>query len=344
MAYELHKHLSKRAKVELVKWGGSSRSLPVVFFIFFFKSIWLLLTRKIDVIYLGDGVMAPLGFLFNLLGKRVAITIHALDIVYPNRMYQWIIPRCVARLDRIICISDYTKDECVKRGIDRNKIIVIPNGVADELYLKDKNVLEIKEKLEKSMNISFGNKKVIISVGRLVKRKGFHWFVESVIPELLKKRRDFIYILAGEGVLKEKIIEIAQEKSVSEYICVLGKVDDETLKLLYNAGDIFVMPNVPVEGDTEGFGIVALEACTCCLPVVASDIEGIKDALKGCKNAFLLQPMDEMAYVETINSLLNRDGKSDDCAEDARKFIIEKYNWRAVSDEYLRELELIAKK
>lgn len=87
----------------------------------------------------------------------------------------------------------------------------------------------------------------------------------------------------GDGIYKEKIKGIIDKYNLEKYVFMLGKVDDKILKLLYNTSDIFVIPNIPVVGDMEGFGIVALEVASCGVPVVASKLEGIKEAVQDGK-------------------------------------------------------------
>lgn len=336
IAYELYTHLSKISEVKLIKWGGSNKWLPIVLPFFLLKSIWILLTQKIDVIYLQDGLLAPLGLILKIFRKSIIITIYGLDITYKNKFYQFLIPRYVRQLNKIICISSAAKQECLERSIPENKIVVVPSGIPDKFYVgKDKRATSVQ--LEKKFNISLKDKKIILSVGRLVERKGLHWFIEQVIPKLISQRKDFIYLIAGEGFFRKKIEDIIQNKELYDYIKLLGEADDKKLRLLYNSADIFVMPNIPVEGDMEGLGIVILEAASCGLPVVASNLEGIKDAIKNGKNGFLVESRNADEFVRVINELLENNKKREELGEKARKFTLENYNWDKISKDYLEE-------
>ncbi|MFH1841363.1 MAG: glycosyltransferase family 4 protein [Candidatus Nealsonbacteria bacterium] len=331
VAYELYVYFKKKVDVDLIKWGGTNKWLSLVLPIFLLKSIFILLTKKIDVIYLGDGLLAPLGFLLKAFGKKTAITIHALDITYKNRLYQYLIPKCVKRLDKVICISCSTKEECLKRNIPENKIIMIPDGISDEFYIQNKNKEELKNELERKFNVSLKNKKILLSVGRLVERKGFNWFIGNVLSPLIKQREDIIYLIAGKGRFREKIEQTIKENKLENYAKLLGGITDKELKLLYNSADIFLMPNIPVAGDAEGFGIVILEAASCELPVIASNLEGIKDAVKDGENGFLIEPENAEEFIQTINKLLESG-----FGEKARRFTLENYNWDKISEKYLK--------
>lgn len=343
VSYEIHKRLNNLSDVESVVWGGSNKWLFIVLPFFILKSAYILLTKKIDVIYLGDGLISPLTLFLMIFKKPIAVTIHALDITYKNRLYQLLIPRCVKKAARVICVSNYTKDECEKRGILNDKIVVIKNGISDDFFIKDRNIIELRRKLEEKIKVSLKNKKIIFSTGRLIERKGFHWFVREVVPEILKKRKDFVYIIAGSGKFENEIRTAIDEKNLQDVVIMTGRVDDETLKELYNSVDVFVMPNIKVEGDAEGFGLVALEAASCGLPVVASDLEGIKDALEDYKMGFLISPLDKIKYVDIINSLLEEKMKYKNL-EELRSVVLKNYDWDIVVDKYLEEFDKTIRK
>ncbi len=337
-AYDLSKHLSSVADVRLVKWGGSNKWLPLILPYFFLKSLWLLTWRKASVVYLQDGLLAPLGLILKTLARKpVVITIHGLDITYENRLYQFVIPRCAERLDKVICVSDATKEACLRRGIQGERIAVIPNGISDDFYMEE-GKQELRGRLSKELKVELDGKKILLSVGRLVERKGIHLFVENVMPVLTEKDRAYVYLIAGEGAFAPKIRNAIEERNLKDCVFMLGRVDDDTLKCLYNASDIFIMPNMPVEGDMEGFGLVALEASSCGLAVVASNLEGIKDAVKGGENGFLVEPCDTQGFVEIIEWLLADGRRRREFGTRAREFTLENYGWEKVARLYLEEL------
>lgn len=339
VSYEIYTKLNKLADVKPLIWGGSNKWLFIVIPFFILKSIYILLTKKIDVIYLNDGSISPIILFLMVFRKPTTVTIHALDITYENRLYQLLIPICVKRASKVICVSNYTKNECNKRGILNDRMVVIKNGISDDFFIKNKNIKELRTKIEKIIGISLKNKKVIFSTGRLIERKGFHWFTMEVVPEILKKRKDFVYIIAGSGKFEENIKTAINENHLEEVVYMLGRVSDETLKMFYNSSDVFVMPNIKVEGDAEGFGLVALEAASCGLPVVASDLEGIKDALEDYKRGYLITQADKIKYANIINNLLEKDNINNSDLEKLRNNVLRNYNWDVTADRYLREFK-----
>ena len=341
--FYLSLNLKKFADVELIFWNKSQKWLPFFLFYFLVKSFYVLLTKKIDIIHLGDGLLSPLGLIFKkVFHVPVVVTIHGLDITWRFWLYQFLVPWSLARLDRIICRSAYTGKECSQRGIPEEKVVVISGGIeVSEFYLGEEK-RKIRGVLAKELKIDLRDKEILFSVGRLVERKGFHWFVDKVFPEILKSRKDSLYLIVGEGQLRSRIQKDIEKNSLAGKVFLLGKVKDQTLKMLYNASDLFIMPNIPVEGDMEGLGLVALEANSAALPVIASKLEGIKDAVEDGKNGFLVEPYDIQGFIDVIVTLLEDDGgRREKIGRGAQKYTLENYSCEKIAKDYHREFKKV---
>ena len=143
---------------------------------------------------------------------------------------------------------------------------------------------------------------ILLTVGRLVPRKGVRWLVTEVLPRLAERRADWIYLVVGEGPERQAIAEAARrDQRVAQRVHLLGQISDDELRTAYAAADLFVMPNVPVPGDSEGFGIVHLEARAAGLPVVAADIEGISESFISGEDGWLVPAGDAAAFVDAID-------------------------------------------
>ncbi|AEF97056.1 glycosyltransferase family 4 protein [Methanotorris igneus] len=324
--YELIQNLKNLMDIEVIpnKFGKYS---PLFHIYAVFKAV---LNRKnIEVVFLSDAYLSPIIPIIKLILKKpVVIKVHGLDITFSNKIYQLIIPRFVNMADKVICISNATKKECIRRGVSPDKCKVILIGING----KDPND-HMDEKAYSKFNID-EHKYILLSVGRLVERKGIHWFVENVIPKLIKKEKNITYVIAGDGPYRETIENIILSKGLEDYVKLLGKVSDDDLELLYNIADIFIMPNIPVDGDMEGFGIVVLEASSHGVPVIASDLEGIRDAVINGKTGFLVEPLNEDAYVEKILEMLDKVKKDRKMKENIKKLTLQNYNWDKISQEY----------
>ena len=291
----------------------------------FFKALYLIRKYSVQSVHLCDGLLAPLGVLLkHMTGVKVTVTIHGLDITYKNQFYQSLIPWCIARLDRVVCVSHSTRDECVRRIIPCPDCTVIPNGIIpDQLYIQQsKN--ELRRKLENLIGRSLDNKKVLFTIGHLVKRKGVAWFVENVMPRL---EDSCLYVVAGEGHERKTIQEIVDGYNLQGSVLLLGEVSDKNREFIYNASNIFIMPNITVPGDVEGFGIVALEAGTCGLPVVASNIQGLRDAVINGKTGHLVEEGDVDGFVGRITDMnLDKD--------QIREIVNSTFDWAKIYKRY----------
>ncbi len=285
--------------------------------------------HSIGHIHLCDGLLSPIGVMLkSLTGARISASIHGLDITYRNGFYQLLMPRCAARLDRIICVSHATCSECRRRGVPDHKIVVIPNGIRpDALYLNQSRELLLR-RLEPIIGSPMREKKILLTIGRLVKRKGVTWFMDAVMTQL---GPDYIYIIAGEGPELEPIRQRIRRHQWKQRVFALGRVSDETRKILYNAADIFVMPNVTVDGDVEGFGIVIVEAGSCGLPVVASNLQGIRDAVVENKSGYLVEEGDAGGFCDRI---VHMDLKR----RDIRAQINKQFDWAQIYHVYRKAI------
>lgn len=340
-AYDLYEEIAKQTDTILIKYGGSNANKLVPLFglilpSFFVRGCWQLVKGGIDIVHVQDGVLAPLGWLLSrLFRKPFVVVIHGLDITYKNPVFKTVIPRVVRRADAVLCISQAAADEAIARGAKPERTHVIPLGISDNYFGKSDRATMLK-----LLKID-DNKKVIITVGRLVKRKGVAWFVQNVMPELASKYPELQYLVVGEGAERPAIEAAVTKTSLGGQVKLLGRVDDELLTSLYNGADIFVMPNIIVPGDMEGFGLVSLEAALAELPVIATGVEGIKDAVTDEKNGLLVPLEDAKAFEVALDELLKNTHLARKFGKQARVYTLKKYRWEAVAREYIKQYETI---
>jgi glycosyltransferase involved in cell wall biosynthesis len=175
---------------------------------------------------------------------------------------------------------------------------------------------------------------VLLTVGRLVPRKGVAWFAESVLTQMLAAGAAVCYVVVGGGPEEGRVRARATHPDVNGSVHVLGQVPEDDLTRIYAAADLFVMPNLPTPGDMEGFGLVALEAAAHALPVLAADLEGIRDAVLPERMGLLLPPGDAAAWVEGVLDLLDNPATLHDMARLARVTVREHFTWAHMADAY----------
>ncbi|MEK7556434.1 MAG: glycosyltransferase family 4 protein [Patescibacteria group bacterium] len=325
LSYELVQHASRQPGVEskvIAHWGSRVTS-PLFNFSALLRA--LSAARKVDVIHIGDPMLALLGWkLKGLTGKPVAVTVHGLDITYPNRFYQLYLKFFFQNFDYYFPISQHVAS-LLKNHNMRGQVAVVKPGISDRFY--DPNIT--RDQLVTLLSQDLKDKKVLFTSGRLVKRKGHEWFIRDVLPQLPK---NVIYVIAGDGPHFASILEASRGRP--EKVIMLGRVSDEQLKILYNTVDAFIMPNIPVENDAEGFGLVLLEAALCNRPIFASNLEGIPDAIHDGRNGTLLPPGNAGAWAASLSHFLVEQSP----IHSARPYTLQHFSWEKTAHEFLTAL------
>lgn len=336
LSQSLTKEVGRLTPTSTIYWGGSSVFVPF-FVVYAFLRAVLTVPRSghIKLIHLSDALLAPLGLaLRTLLRVPVVVTVHGLDVTYDNRVYQWLIPRCLRRMDKIICVSSYTRTQCIRRGVPAALCEVIPNGV-NMLEFADQFTSAGMRNLQMHAGRMIRDRKVLLTVGRLIERKGVVHFLTEIMPRLLAQRQDITYLIVGEGPQRDLIETRIASLHLGNHVALLGRVDDDTLRAAYSVADLFIMPNIPVQNDIEGFGLVALEAAAAARYVVASKLDGIPEAIAPGQNGILLDPLDTDAYVDAILELLADDVERTKLGKQAREFARDHYSWDIIARRYL---------
>jgi phosphatidylinositol alpha-1,6-mannosyltransferase len=179
---------------------------------------------------------------------------------------------------------------------------------------------------------------VLTSVGRLVPRKGVAWFVENVMPKLPD---DVHFYVAGEGPDRPRIEAAVSTAGIDHRVRLPGAITDSQLETLYQGADLFMMPNVRVPGDMEGFGLVMLEAGLCGVPVIASNIEGIADVVAEGENGHLAESGNAESFREAIMRYHGNPAALAEASARARLYTVSKFGWGGVTERYLEVLEAL---
>lgn len=279
--------------------------------------------RRSDIVHLGDALLAVVGLAPRYLWKRpVVVTVHGLDLTFRSRLYQLYLRWCL-RPNAVLPVSESTRKIAERHGL--RSLAPIPVGVSEKFFdiQRDPNA-------DPEIAARRAGRTVLLTAGRLVRRKGVLWFIKNVLPKL----QNVLYVVLGDGPDGEEIRALAEDRALRDSLLLLGKVDDERRSRVFSAADLFIMPNIRVPGDVEGFGIVAIEGAASGLPVVASNLEGIPDAIIDGKNGTLVPPEDPAAFVDAITPLLTDPELRTQRGEAARAFTRETYSWPKIIERY----------
>jgi phosphatidylinositol alpha-1,6-mannosyltransferase len=274
---------------------------------------------------------------------------HGLDIIYPNILYQLAIKKAMRLLDSVSVNSRNTKQLLSRAGYDENRIRIIPPAIPDKhfdrLLESDTGTNAVTEKY------GLSNKSVLLSVGRLVPRKGLLPFVKISLPLILKEISDCQLLIAGDnpkasskGSEIHKIMAAARDLGIEDNINVLGFVDDEELLEVYQACDLFIFPVLDIPGDVEGFGIVAIEAALAGKPSLGTKAGGVPDAILDGRTGVLVDPGDYAAFAQASLDLLRNRSKMQEMGSAGKKRVMENFSvsilgpvWRNYIDEVLNQ-------
>lgn len=297
--------------------------------------------REIDAVLFSSMVTAALAIpLRNVLRRNGIVTaaiVNGLDATTPTWPYPALVRSTFGAIDIALPISQATADACSTRGLAPGKCSVVPLGVKLDRFAARTDRLHARAKLlHRAGRTQATPRLVLSSVGRLVPRKGVAWFVSNVMPLL---PHDVQYVVAGEGPDRVRIAAAIRQNELSDRVTLLGAITDSELEDVYYGSDLFVMPNVHVANDLEGFGLVMLEAGLCGLPTVASRIDGIADVVTEEENGFLVETEDVRGFRDAIMRFHFYAGELESASERARLHTIAHFGWATVIDRYIEVIE-----
>ncbi len=332
--YEIFKSLSKGNNVGLIANTKGKRMLPLFGLLALMKLFFEL--RKYDIVLLGDGVLGIIGWIIKFVSQKpVVCIVHGLDLTYSNIIYQklWV-NVFLKKMDKLIAVGNETINQAVLRGIPRSNLIFVPNGVSARKSLPTYSKKDLEKLIGREVHC-----KALFTLGRLVKRKGVAWFIEEVVDESCDS---YIYIIAGDGPERSNIIKTIKKNGLQDRVFYIGTVSDKEKEILYSTVDLFIQPNIKVQGDIEGFGLVVLEAASYGLPVVASDIEGLKDAINNGVTGVLVQASNAAQYKQTISFFLENDKRRKQFGVKARRYVIDYYSWENIATRYVNIIKQLS--
>lgn len=316
------------------RWPGF-----ISFFLYAFCQGFLLLWRDpgIKVILGGSALVIPIVILLaKIFCRNGVVLVHGSDLVYPSFLYQNLCVRWIGHCDRLVANSNFTASLAEIKKARRHAIHVIPPGVDTESFA----LIKAKD-AEREMGLE--GRKVLLSVGRLVRRKGIKEFLERSLPRIVAEIPDLCFVIAGENptdslihhedVLGE-IKTIVRDMGLQNHVRLLGWVSDDDLARIYQVSDLMVLPALSLEEDVEGFGIVILEAAAAGVPCVATRVGGIPDAVEDGKSGILAGPGEYEFMSQTIVTLLRDDQTRLALGGYAQKRAREKFDWQKVIKTY----------
>lgn len=258
-----------------------------------------------NVICLGD--LYSLSWLGEYLRRKRGLPvihyIHGEEITTGSgsRLYGRKSIEALRKAEAVIAVSSFTRDELIHRKVRPDRIHVVTNGVDLDRFTpgpKDSEILA---------RHGIAGKKVLLTVARVEERKGHDKVIEA-LPQILRAVPDLVYLVVGKGEYLKTLKVLAKKFGVKDKVIFAGRVPWEDLPRYYRSCDLFIMPNRTLaNGDTEGFGLVFLEANACGKPVIGGKAGGVPDAIADGETGILVDgnSVEEIAHA-AIQLLSNK--------------------------------------
>jgi glycosyltransferase involved in cell wall biosynthesis len=228
----------------------------------------------------------------------------------------------------VVAVSLFCKGQIItKYQIDPRKISVISNGVDLEVF----NCTSENRGIWPS---AIRNKRIILSVSRLVERKGHETLIRAM-PAVLERHPDAHCVIVGGGPLENRLRSIAQEVGISEHCTVVGPAPQGDVIEYFRNCDVFTLPcHTLADGDTEGFGLVFLEAGACRKPVIAGVAGGTVEAVAHGETGLLVDGSSPRDVATALDRILSDPPFAQALANEAWRRS-QALGWRAVTQKFL---------
>lgn len=210
---------------------------------------------------LPEGLVALL--VARLAGRPLLVYAHGEEITTWTQPWKARFLRFVYRkADAVIANSEFTAQLLDEIGVNHSRIHLIHPGVDLQACRPGLDATGLRQRYQ------LEGKRVLLSVGRLSRRKGFDHVIKA-LPRILEQVPHAHYVIVGIGEDERYLRNLVRDLALDSHVTFAGAAGDDELPLWYNLCDCFIMPNRRVENDSEGFGMVFIEANACGKPVIA---------------------------------------------------------------------------
>lgn len=246
-----------------------------------------------------------------------------------SRWLRLLTRRSLAGASAVIVISRFTREIALGFGASAERLFVVHPGVDAERFRPD------------PAKINSADPPRLLSVGRLVERKGIDTAL-AAFRELVESFPGIVYEIVGEGPDRSRLEALAQDLGVAESVHFLGRIAAAELPLVYRRADVFLLPNRELpNADTEGFGMVFLEAAASGVPAIAGRAGGVGDSVLHGETGLQVDPASPPAVAEAVTRLL-RDGATwRRMREQAHARAAQEFSWDRAAAELTSILESV---
>lgn len=278
------------------------------------------------------GASAPLGLLAKSLRKAgakhiVALT-HGHEVWWARMpLFSAALRRIGAQADQMTYLGEFTRGAVanVLMREDHSKLVHLPPGVDLTRFTPGIKSVELQKKW------GIDDAPVIVSIGRLVARKGSDQLIKAM-PDVLQRFPKSKLLLVGTGNYQKRLEKLVRNLKVQDSVIFAGRVEHELLPDYYRLGDIFAAPCRSRYGglEVEGLGIVYLEASACGVPVIAGKSGGAPDAVLDGKTGLLVDGRDHREVGAAVIKLLSDQPLRQKMGVDGRVWMEQLWSWEGI--------------
>ena len=291
--------------------------------------------RKEGITTAAFGAAAPLGLLSA--GMKRAGVVRTVALTHGHEVwwakvfpFNLLLRRIGSTVDVLTYLGEFTRS-AISKGLTAKaqaSMVKIAPGIDVEHFIPTDATV-----LRNSLGLS--DKKVIVSVGRLVHRKGQDHLIEAM-PEILKSIPQAHLLLVGEGPYREHLQTLVKKHNLEASVTFIGRIQYKDLPTYICVGDIFAMPSRSrlMGLEIEGLGIVYLEASSCGLPVLAGDSGGAPDALVQNVTGLVVNGIDNQQIATAAIKLLTDIELSKKMGLAGRQWINDNWRWEIWSKDF----------
>ena len=273
----------------------------------------------------------PEGFMAWIAQKRTGVKyscyVHGEDVGVSatSRELAWMTRRVFAGATRVIANSNNTRKILIDEWkLPESKVVLLYPGVDTKRFVPAPVDASEREKL------GWTGRKVLLTVGRLQKRKGHDCLIKA-LKSIRLKHPDILYAILGHGEELPRLKALAQSEGVADLVQFIGEVNDENLLNCYQQCDLFVLPNRTIGRDFEGFGLVLLEAQACGKPVVAGASGGTAETMRIPETGRVINCDTLEPLADLLNELLADPAQLQEMGVRGRAWVCEKFDWEALA-------------
>ncbi len=287
------------------------KPLPLFLVSAFFKTLWHALRSRPDLVLAGSGLVAPIAWIGAIVSRaRSMVYLHGLDAAASHVAYRLAWIPVFKFMTRVIANSHATKRLARAAKVCESRVTIVHPGVELPAPGPGGPGKDVRARMGRPGG------PVLLSVGRLTRRKGIKQFVADVLPAIVRRHPDALLVVVGGepvhsllagGQSVADICAVAEIAGVRDNLHFSGVVHDrEELAAIYSASDVHVFPIRDIPDDPEGFGMVAIEAAAYGLPTVAYATGGVVDAVCDGVSGRLVPSGDAHAFGAAVLSILER--------------------------------------